>query len=240
MIEVENLFNTYTTNNTNIEVLRDISLHCNKNEFVSIIGPSGCGKSTLFKIISGLISEYSGNINVGGKVFYMHQNDNLMPWRTVYKNIILPYEIAKIKPDKSHMEYLIKEFELDEFMDMYPYQLSGGMRKRVSLLRAYLANREIMLLDEPFGSLDSLTKKTMYKWLLEIWNRHKKTVLFITHDIEEAIYLSDRIYIMNKRPTTIVEEIKIEFKRPRKQDMLLSNKFLQYKEQIEAILSKKI
>jgi len=238
MIKVNNLSNTYISKKTSIKVLNDINLYCKKNEFVSIIGPSGCGKSTLFKILSGLMNEYTGNFTMDKKVVYMHQNDNLMPWRTIYQNIILPYEIQNIEPNKNYISSLVKEFELEGFMDMYPYQLSGGMKKRVALLRTYLTNREIMLLDEPFGSLDAITKRTMYSWLLKIWNNHKKTVLFITHDIDEAIFLSDRIYVMGKRPATIVGEITINFKRPRNQEILLGKQYLEYKDKLQTLLTK--
>ncbi|MBN2853665.1 MAG: ABC transporter ATP-binding protein [Clostridia bacterium] len=238
MIRVKNLYNRYQTKESTIEVLNDISIQCEKNEFVSIIGPSGCGKSTLFKIIAGIINDYEGQIEVQGSIIYMHQNDNLMPWRTIYRNIMLPYEIKKTDPDGTFINQLIKEFELDGFMELYPHQLSGGMKKRASLLRAYLTDCDIMLLDEPFGSLDALTKQNMYKWLLDIWSKHKKTVLFITHDIEEAIYLSDRIYVMGKRPATIVDEINIEFKRPRNSDMLLGQQYLEYKKRLMESLAK--
>jgi len=238
MIKVNNLSNTYISKKTSIKVLNDINLYCKKNEFVSIIGPSGCGKSTLFKILSGLMNEYTGSFTMDKKVVYMHQNDNLMPWRTIYQNIILPYEIQNIEPNKNYISKLVKEFELEGFMEMYPYQLSGGMKKRVALLRTYLTNREIMLLDEPFGSLDAITKRTMYSWLLKIWNNHKKTVLFITHDIDEAIFLSDRIYVMGKRPATIVGEITINFKRPRNQEILLGKQYLEYKDRLQTLLTK--
>jgi len=238
MIKVDNLSNTYVSKNTKVEVLKDINLYCKKNEFVSIIGPSGCGKSTLFKILSGLMNEYTGSFTMNKKVVYMHQNDNLMPWRTIYQNIILPYEIQNIEPNKNYVSSLVSEFELEGFMDVYPSQLSGGMKKRVALLRTYLTNREIMLLDEPFGSLDAITKKSMYSWLLKIWNNHKKTVLFITHDIDEAIFLSDRIYVMGKRPATIVGEITINFKRPRSQEILLGKQYLEYKDKLQTLLTK--
>lgn len=238
MIKVNNLSNTYTTKDTSIKVLENLFLTCEKNQFVSIIGPSGCGKSTFFKILSGIITDYSGSYTVNGQVIYMHQNDNLMPWRNIYDNIILPCEIRKEEPNKNMINQLIKEFELEGFMNMYPHQLSGGMRKRVALLRAYLTNREVMLLDEPFGSLDALTRKSMYSWLLKIWYKHQKTVLFITHDIEEAIYLSDVIYVMGKRPATIVDKISIDFKRPRNMDMLLGQEYLTYKKRLLESLAK--
>ncbi len=238
MIKVTDLNNTYTTNEASVKVLEHLFLTCEKNQFVSIIGPSGCGKSTFFKILSGIITDYTGSYKIDGQVIYMHQNDNLMPWRSIYDNIILPCEIRKEKPNHEKIKNLVKEFELEGFMDMYPHQLSGGMRKRVSLLRAYLTNREVMLLDEPFGSLDALTRKSMYSWLLRIWYKHQKTVLFITHDIEEAIYLSDVIYVMGKRPATIVDKIIIDFKRPRNMDMLLGQEYLTYKKRLLASLAK--
>lgn len=238
MISVRNLYNQYMAKDMTIEVLNDVSLECEKNQFVSIIGPSGCGKSTLFKILSGIIEDYQGIIKTDGSIIYMHQNDNLMPWRTIYRNITLPYELKNMKPDEKHISQLAAEFELEGFMELYPHQLSGGMKKRASLLRAYLTDSDIMLLDEPFGSLDALTKQNMYTWLLDIWNRHLKTVLFITHDIEEAIYLSDKIYVMGKRPATIVDEIKIDFERPRNKEMLLGQKYLEYKKRLMESLAK--
>lgn len=234
---VNSLYGSYEIKKEIFSVLDNISIYANENEFISIIGPSGCGKSTLFRYLSGLEHTYQGEIDIKGKISLMHQNHNLMPWRTVYNNIILPYEIKGKSFDRSIVESLAAEFGIKEFLDMYPHHLSGGMKKRASLLRTYLSESDIMLLDEPFGSLDAITRKSMYEWLLDIWHKYQKTVLFITHDIEEAIYLSDRIYVMSQIPAQIVKEVKIEFSRPRSRDMLYTDKFLEYKKMLENALN---
>ena len=164
----------------------------------------------------------------------MQQKDLLMPWRKVIDNMILPLELKGMNKQKSYetaLEYL-EEFGLSGFERAYPSQLSGGMRQRAALLRTYLINSPIMLLDEPFGALDAITRSEMQNWLLQIWQTKKKSVLFITHDVDEAIYLSDRIYVMSERPGTIIAEIKVDFDRPRNRELLTTQKYLDYKKQI--------
>ncbi|HOV25156.1 MAG TPA: ABC transporter ATP-binding protein [Pseudobacteroides sp.] len=239
-IEIKNLKKTYTRNKEKLEVLREINLVICENQFVSLIGPSGCGKSTILRILAGLEDDYSGEILLNGqnlsnssnRFCYMPQKDLLMPWRTVYENIILPLEI-KGKLDSAEIlgvTNLIKEFGLEGFENFYPSEISGGMRQRAGLLRTFLMNNDTMLLDEPFGALDEITRMNMQEWLLNVLSEHKKSVLFITHDIEEAIFLSDRVYVLSDRPATVIKTLDIEFPRPRTREMLSSNEFLKYKD----------
>lgn len=228
------------------KVLSDISFDVNESEFITLIGPSGCGKSTIFKIITGLEKNYTGNVMIDGtdiekyqgKLAYMPQNDLLLDWRTLYKNAVLPMEIEKT--DKKTMDERIKkllpEFKLSGEEGKYPYELSGGMKKRTALLRTFLVDSDIMLLDEPFGALDAITRSEMQQFLLEVCEKHRHTVLFITHDIDEAVYLSDRIIVLGKNPAVIKGEIKIQISKPRNTDILLEREFLEYKKKIMDML----
>ncbi|MBL4938602.1 ABC transporter ATP-binding protein [Clostridium sp. YIM B02515] len=220
------------------EVLKNISLTVNKGEFISILGPSGCGKSTLFNIITRLIKADSGSVSVEGNIGYMQQKDLLLPWKTVLHNVVLPLEIRgedkKFSIQKA-MKY-IEVMGLKGYEDKFSYELSGGMKQRASFLRTFLSSEEIMLLDEPFGALDSITKGKMQKWLLEMKDTLDNTILFITHDIEEAIFLSDRIYVLSSRPGVIKEEIVIDFCTENKINRLLSQELLNTKEHILEIL----
>jgi putative hydroxymethylpyrimidine transport system ATP-binding protein len=241
-IEIKHLNKIFIRNKEKLEVLKDINLMLCENQFVSIIGPSGCGKSTILRILTGLEDEFSGDILVNGKSLanssykfcYMPQKDLLMPWRTIYKNIILPLEIEGRLDSAESIEVkkLIKEFGLEGFENFYPSEISGGMKQRAGLLRTFLMNSDIMLLDEPFGALDAITRMNMQEWLLNVLSEHKKSVLFITHDIDEAIFLSDRVYVLSDRPASIVETLDIDFERPRTREMLATHEFLKYKELI--------
>ena len=236
ILEIEKLSKKYG----DVEVIKDLDLHIKKGEFISIVGPSGCGKSTLFKVITGLLTEYSGRVRIDGKmvknkvISYLPQKDLLLPWKTLYENATIPLEISGVKKEKwkEIIDPLIEEFGLLGFENRYPHELSGGMRQRGGLLRSFLIDSDLMLLDEPFGALDALTRSSMQDWLLEIWKRHNHSILFITHDIEEAIYLSDRVYIMSTRSGRFLDELEISFPRPRKKEVILSQKFLEYKGRI--------
>lgn len=225
-----------------MDVLKNISISVGKNEFVSVVGPSGCGKSTLLRIIAGLVSCDSGNINISGNTSYLQQTTLLMPWRNVYDNIILPLEIKTGRKDRFNEEVLelIREFGLEGFENYRPDEISGGMAKRVALLRTYLEDRDILLLDEPFSSLDAINRRQMQQWLLEIWRNHKKTVVFVTHDIDEALYLSDKIYVLSNRPAVITGELAPGFERPRNYDIVYSNKFTHMKKEVEKNLLENI
>lgn len=220
-------------------MLKDINLTLTENQFVSLIGPSGCGKSTILRILVGLEKDYTGDIfvsdrklsNTSSQFAYMPQKDLLMPWRTVYKNIVLPLEIGGTldKIQVLNLTKLIKEFGLEGFENFYPSEISGGMRQRANLLRTFLMNSDIMLLDEPFGALDAITRMEMQEWLLDVLGEHKKTVLFITHDIDEAVFLSDKVYVLSNRPASVTSTVDIRLKRPRAREFLTTQEFLNYK-----------
>jgi len=245
-VEIINLSKSYTLNNKELRVLENVNLQAEQGKFVSIIGPSGCGKSTLFRTIAGLEKDFTGSVHVNGSdvrnsrpyIAYMLQKDLLLPWRTVKKNIILPLELSgKLKnTDTGFIHKMISEFGLEDFIDAYPDELSGGMRQRVALLRTWLMEGSVMLLDEPFGALDALTRNHMQDWLTGIWEKHRKTVLFITHDIEEAVYLSDEVYVMGPRPGTIIGKLCIDLERPRKRNMVYTPVFIEYKRHLMSAL----
>ena len=211
-------------------IIEDIHIHLHQGEFVSILGPSGCGKSTLFNVIAGLLTPEAGQVFVNdldvtgktGVVSYMYQRDLLLPWRNVIDNGILPLEIRGIskKEAREKVKAMLPVFQLQDDGEKYPVQLSGGMKQRVSLLRTTMFSKEIMLLDEPFGGLDAITRLKMQEYLLEILKKIKGSVLFITHDIDEAIFLSDRIYIINGAPAHIVEEITVPVKHASPEEMM--------------------
>ncbi|MHB8984107.1 MAG: ABC transporter ATP-binding protein [Carboxydocellales bacterium] len=229
-----------------LEVLKHLSLEVQAGEFVSIIGPSGCGKSTLFRVLSGLESLDEGSINLQGAetgnlkglIGYMPQKDMLMPWRRVIDNAVLGLELKGVPLAQARAQALtmMEEFGLTGFADYYPNELSGGMRQRVALLRTMLPGQNILLLDEPFGALDAITRLNMQAWLLEVWQKHAPAVLFITHDIEEAIYLSDRIYVFSPRPAKVRLEVKVDLARPRSKRVFSEGKFIQLKQQILEVL----
>lgn len=203
-----------------VHTLDNLSLHVNKGEFVIILGPSGCGKSTLFNIIAGLITPDTGQVFINGedltgktgRISYMQQKDLLLPSRRVLDNVSLPLRLKGMNKRQARdkaQEYL-PIFGLEEFADHYPAQLSIGMRQRAALLRTFLFSNEILLLDEPFASLDAITRRKMHLWLKEIQQRFHSSILFITHDIEEALFMADRIYVFSQRPARIKEEITLE------------------------------
>lgn len=225
ILEVRNLTHTFGQGKVRLQVLKDLNFAVSKGEFIALLGPSGCGKSTLFNIISGLLKPNSGDILLNGNRIqgnvgafgYMQQKDLLLQWRTVLKNVLIGPEIqgeALIKKKEEALE-LLTQLGLQGFADSYPMQLSGGMRQRVALVRTLLFKKDILLLDEPFGALDAMTRTVMQSILLDIWNKDKRTVLLITHDIEEAIVLADKIYVLTARPASIKAEVDVPFSRPR-------------------------
>jgi len=230
----------------NIHTLEDVTLSLEKNQFVSILGPSGCGKSTLFNVISGLELPDRGNIIIDsknyngktGRVSYMHQKDLLFPWNNIIGNVSLSLLIKGWNKKKAQTEAkkYFTDFGLKGFEKSYPSQLSGGMRQRAALLRTYLFANDIMLLDEPFGNLDAITRRKMQLWLLEILEKINASVLFITHDIDEALFLSDRIYLLSKRPSVIRKIFDIDIKRPRDKKMFTTPEFNKLKEEIITLL----
>jgi NitT/TauT family transport system ATP-binding protein len=220
-VAVENVSVAYG----DLTVLSDVSLSLADGEFVSIVGPSGCGKSTMLKLVSGLARPSAGNIFTDGievrdtppKLGFMFQRDALLPWATVEGNITVGLELSNYPGDKraERTHELISFLQLTGFENHYPAQLSGGMRQRVSLGRLLAYEPELYLMDEPFGALDAQTKMTMGKELLRIWSSYKKSVMFVTHDIEEAVYLSNRVIVISGRPGRIKKEFKIDLPYPR-------------------------
>lgn len=221
------------------KITENLNFNVNSGEFISIIGASGSGKSTLFRLIVGLEEAKQGSIllnnkqeiNRLGKVGYMPQQDLLMPWRTIFENAKLPLELKKTKAD-DRVKAGLKEFGLEAYLHKYPTELSGGMKQRVSFLRATLTNEKLLLLDEPFSALDAMTKIFMQEWLLGQWEKTDSTILFITHDISEALFLSDRIFILTDRPISKLQEIKVPLPRPRTQKDLTEPALIALREQL--------
>lgn len=221
-------------------LIRDLSFSIRAGEFVSIIGASGSGKSTIFRLIAGLEEQTTGTIEIAeeitenrlGKVGFMPQQDLLMPWRTIEENARLPLELKDKKFDAQLVARAIEEFGLSGYEKRYPGELSGGMRQRVSFLRATLTGADVLLLDEPFSALDAMTKLFMQEWLLGQWEKQKQTILFITHDIAEALFLSDRILVLTDHPISRLEEITVPLDRPRKQTDLNSREMINLKESL--------
>ncbi|MED4461040.1 ABC transporter ATP-binding protein [Metabacillus fastidiosus] len=234
IISLNNINKSYN----DMRILQDISLFVEYGEFVSIIGPSGSGKSTLFNIITGLTDADSGDQKISTNIGYMQQKDLLLPWKTVMDNICLPLQIKGVSTKEARQ--IVKQYldmtGLRGYENKYPNQLSGGMRQRASFLRTFLTSQDTMLLDEPFGALDSITKSKMQKWLLEIKEKLNITILFITHDIEEAIFLSDRIYVLGAKPGIIKSVISLDFHKEEKTMRLVSNELLETKNEILKLL----
>lgn len=248
-IQYKNVHKTFVSDKGSLETLKNINITVRPGEFVTIIGPSGCGKSTLFHILTGLVNNYEGEILVDGELLsdsdklmsYMHQKDLLMPWRTLIDNAVLPLELqgGSMTEARSKVMGLLPVFGLEGFENAYPAELSGGMRQRGALLRTFMVDSDIMLLDEPFAALDAISRHKMQSFLLDIWQQFKRTVLFITHDIEEAIYLSDRIFVLSNRPAEVVEVVDINIKRPRGRHVLLEKECLDIKAKLVESLEMK-
>lgn len=229
-IELKNVSKTFVGNGRTVPALRDVSLTVMPGEFVTIIGASGSGKSTLFNLLIGLLEPDAGEILIDGKkprrrlgmLGYMPQRDLLLPWRSVLDNVLLPLDIKGIPRNESRQKVLemFQRFGLESFERDYPFALSGGMRQRAALLRTWLTGCDTLLLDEPFGALDALTRKELQDWLLMVWQELGRTVMFITHDVEEAVYLADRVIVLSARPGTVRRELRVDLPRPRRQRMV--------------------
>ena len=238
-IRVEGVSKDFAQNGRTLSVLEGVDLHAYDGELVSIIGPSGCGKSTLLNIIAGLDEPTTGAIYLNrrraerrlGIVGYMQQKDLLLPWRNVIDNAILGLELQGLSRQaaRARAMELTEQFGLKGFEKEYPFALSGGMRQRTSFLRTVLADQEVFLLDEPFSALDALNRAQIQEWLLGLWGSLNKTIVLVTHDVDEAIFLSDRVYVMTARPGRIKLVEAVELPRPRTLDMVTQAPFVSLK-----------
>lgn len=249
-LEVRQTNKIFKKEGKEVVALKDANLTIEEGRFISLIGPSGCGKSTLFNIIAGLIKPTTGEVLLDGKnivgkngnVGYMLQKDLLLPWRSILQNVILGLEIKGVRKKEAveRAMPLLQKYGLGGFEHYYPDELSGGMRQRAALLRTLLYDQGIILLDEPFGALDAQTRLLMQTWLLNIWTDFKKTILFVTHDIDEAIYLSDEIYVLSPRPGRIKERVDVYLPRPRNEQTLLQPAFIELKQHLFALLKEEV
>lgn len=237
-----------------LSVLKDISFNVKKGEFVSVVGPSGCGKTTLLKIIDGIYgSEEHNHYSLGGRALvrgelptiakkrgeigFVFQAPNLLPWRRAIDNVRLPLEIVKSRKEKFDPYHLLRVVNLAEYANLYPYQLSAGMAKRISLVRSLVHKPSVLLMDEPFASLDELTRENLGMELLELWEKLRPTTLLVTHDLSEAILLSDRVVILSNKPAIVREIVDVNLPKPRKLDMKETVEFNEIKGKIRKILS---
>jgi len=223
-LEAQGLAKTYPEG---VQALADVSLELREGEFVAVVGPSGAGKSTLLAILAGLLEPSAGRVLVDGaevdavgllgRMGYMPQRDLLMEWRTTLRNATLGLELAGVDRAAARKAALAEfpRFGLAGFEDRRPSALSGGMRQRAALLRTFLAGRDVLLLDEPFGALDAITREAMREWLLGVWQAERKSILFVTHDVPEAVFLADRVYVLSERPGRVAAVVDVDLPRPR-------------------------
>jgi len=237
ILNIQNLSKSFFTLDGEIEVLKDLNFSIKEGEKIAIVGPSGCGKSTILNLISGLIRPSKGIIELNGDVGYMFQKDNLLEWRTIYKNITLGLEIkGKITNDqKEEINELLKKYGLYEFRNSYPSELSGGMRQRVALIRTLVLNPSILLLDEPFSALDAQTKITVNEDVYNIVKKENKSVILVTHDISEAIAFCDKILVLTTRPASIKTIYKIDFNDLKNRTPLQARKHSLFKDYFDKI-----
>ena len=239
ILEIKNVVKKFITEKKEVLAVDNVNFEVRNNEFLSIVGPSGCGKSTILRMIAGLEKPTSGEILIEGRKIekpdaergMVFQQYTLLPWRTVLENVGFGLEIKGVpKAERDEVaRKFIKMIGLEGFEDAYPYELSGGMQQRVAIARTLANDPKIVLMDEPFGALDTQTRTILQNELLKIWEKDKKTVIFITHSVEEAVYLSDRVIIMTARPGKVKDIIDIKLERPRKRN---SPEFIEYKKEI--------
>ncbi len=226
LLNIRGLSKTFWVEEAPLPVLQNLSLTVERGEFVALLGPSGCGKSTLFNVLMGLVPADEGEIRFQGqpvphlqrRAAYMIQKDLLLPWRTVLQNTLLyPEILAQDGPEaEQRARQLLSEVGLEGFEQALPHTLSGGMRQRVALARTLMSGLDLLLLDEPFGSLDAITRRLMQKLLLRLWQRYRQTVLLVTHDVEEALLLADRVVVLTARPAQVREIVEVPEPRPRR------------------------
>jgi NitT/TauT family transport system ATP-binding protein len=236
-----------TASGDRVHALKDITLSLGDGELVSVVGASGCGKTTLLRIIGGLAEKYGGELRLKGRatagnprgdVGIVFQDANLLPWRNILQNVLLPTQVLRLNKRASiaRARELIELVGLKGFENKYPFELSGGMRQRVSIARALVHDPSVLLMDEPFGALDALTRETMNAEVLKIWEKTRKTVFMITHSIAEAVFMSDRVIVMSPRPGRIIAEKRIGLPRPRNLDLLSDESFGGYTREIRRLL----
>ncbi|HEU5432034.1 MAG TPA: ABC transporter ATP-binding protein [Thermomicrobiales bacterium] len=247
-LNVRDVTATYVEGGAHLTALDHLSLAVARAEFVSIIGPSGCGKSTLLDIVAGLLEPAAGQIAIDGRpttaaqrlglAGYMRQRDLLLPWRTALDNAALGLEIAGMSRSQARaaVRARLPEFGLAGFERAWPGQLSGGMRQRVAFLRTVLTDRPLLLLDEPFGALDALTRTELQNWLVALWERERRAVLLVTHDVDEAIFLADRVVVLTPRPGRVAAIEAVDLPRPRHRAVVTSPRFARHKRAILAAL----
>jgi len=249
-LEVRHLSKRYKTRDREVEAVRDLSFDIAEGEFVSIVGASGCGKTTLLRMLDGLIAPTSGTITLDGKVVdspgygraLVFQQDRLLPWRNVINNVLLGPEIQGRmgSTERERAEHYVQLVGLGGFEKHYPHELSGGMRQRVNLARALTAEPNVLLLDEPFASLDAQTREIMQAELLRVWRETRKTAIFVTHQIDEAVYLSDRVFVLTVRPGRMKEEIRIDLPRPRELSLKRTPEFVRYTDHIWRLIEQEV
>ncbi|MDR1929927.1 MAG: ABC transporter ATP-binding protein [Treponema sp.] len=243
---------TFRTKKTETAVLRGVNLSVREHEFVSIVGPSGCGKSTLLKIAGGIMSATSGSIRLKDETFFKYlpkeklrdfgfvfQHDNLFAWRTCEKNLRLPLEVMKLKGPKwdARIYELLRLVGLEKYRTMYPHEMSGGMRQRASIARALVHNPSILILDQPFGALDAITRRILAFELLNIWKTTRKTILFVTNNVEEALLLSGRVCVLAHGHSGIFREIAVDIpEEERTPDLLGKDSFIRHVEELDGLL----
>lgn len=249
-LQLEEISSSYHFGNKKLPVLKNISITLDAGEFVALLGPSGSGKSTLLRIAAGLLKPDRGRALLEGRditghaarVGYMPQQDLLFPWKTLIQNAALPLLSAGLSAEEAcaRVSALLPVFGLEGFASYYPDRLSGGMRQRAALLRTILMEGNLLLLDEPFAALDALTRENLQGWLLQILSRFQKAVLFVTHSIDEAIYLADRIYMISERPGRIILKMKVDLPRPRSRSVVTTPLFASYRQALMEALAKTI
>ena len=248
-IEIDQATKIYETATGQTHALESFSNNIHEGEFVCVVGPSGCGKTTLLWALSGLHPLTSGQVRLDGQVVdgphpeigMVFQEANMLPWRNLMKNVLFPLEIKSLNPDDymDRINHLLEVVGLDGFEDKYPRELSGGMQQRASLVRCLSFDPDVMLMDEPFGALDAFTRDEMNLLLLRLWNEQKKTIVFVTHSIQEALFLSDRILVMSPRPGRLEREYKVELPRPRTPDMQTSAYFIEATAELKNLINSK-
>ncbi len=250
-IRMENISKTFKTQKGDFLAVKDVNFDVAEGEFISLVGPSGCGKSTALRMLGGIIEPTTGVVyygrdkyasGVGGdalrKLGFVFQSPNLFPWLTIRKNMELPLKIFKLsgKEWTNRIDGLLEMTGLTRFADAYPSEISGGMQQRVGVIRAMVHDPEILLMDEPFGALDAITKEQMNFDLLKIWKDTGKTIIFITHSVEEAVLLSSRVFVMAAKPGRITHEIEIDLPRPRTLETVSSPRFIELEETITGLI----